>query len=146
MLTNPTLCGTLLHYNIEQPTTLIHCISVTYANFQAFGTKIALLPVMFENDKLPLRKKIVLSLGLLVAAITLIFAQYSGIKAKSDIDGENNMRKKESIQPDLKGIKDGENLIDSSNNTINNGSNEKSRKSNIPKKTSNTDNRLFESI
>ncbi len=99
-----------------------------------------------ENEKLSLKRKIVLSIGLLVGALILLFAQYSGIKAKPDIDGENNMRKVESIQPDLKGIKDVDNLNDSSNNTINSGRIEKSRKSKIPKKASYTNNRLFESI
>ncbi len=98
---------------------------------------------MFDNDKLTLRRKIVLSLGLLVGAMILIFAQYRGIKAKPERDVENNMMRKERIQPDLNEIRDFKNVNDSSKTR---GENRNSKNNEIPAKSSNTNNRLFESI
>lgn len=97
-----------------------------------------------ENEKLSLKRKIVLSLGLLVAAMILIFAQQIVVKAKPENDAKNNRIKEKSIQPKLDVLRELEKTpIDSLKS---NGSAKKMRKNKFPEKNSNTNSRLFESI
>jgi hypothetical protein len=97
-----------------------------------------------ENEKLSIKRKIVLSLGFLVAALTLIFAQYSGVKAKPDYDVKTNVFIDKSIEPDFKKLREPKELNIDSLNAIN--KNKKIRKNTYPVNNSYPNNRIFESI
>ncbi len=97
-----------------------------------------------QNIKLSLQRKIILSLGLLVAIMIIIFAQFIRIKAKPDNNVEIKMIQDDIEKSDLHELKNLQKI--NSDSSSYNGRSKTEGKGSNPKTGSNTNNRLFESI
>lgn len=111
-----------------------------------FGTIMVSVLSMIKqkNEKLSFKRKTILLLGLLVAALILTFSQNTVIRAKPESDNNIQSVRKNNLSPDINDLKKNSKLnIDTTNS---NGTNKKTEDYKIPVKNSNSHNRIFDSI